>query len=87
MSSTLETLIIALLNGENVDFNPISRSDKYLKNCLEGLGAEGLPAPISRLDNLLYQLAIKTEGGADITAPDGYGVVIYDENSSTLIIK
>lgn len=58
MDSRIETLLKALLNGESVeDFEPQSRAEHYLKNCILQSGVEGLPDPQSRLDALLYELA------------------------------
>ena len=59
MPSREEELLIALLNGETVDFEPRSRVEAYLKNCCEGCGCDGLPAPITRVDALLYALVEK----------------------------
>lgn len=65
--SRIETLLNAAIDGgESLpDFAPLSRSEAYLKACLEKSGTEGLPSPISRLDVLLYELAaIFAQGGA-----------------------
>lgn len=59
MASKLEKLLTALLNSEDLDFNPQSRSEEYLENCIDGDGTVGLPNPQSRLDSLLYKLAEK----------------------------
>lgn len=59
MASKLETLLTALLTGEDLDFTPQSRSEEYLENCIDGDGTTGLPNPQSRLDSLLYKLAEK----------------------------
>lgn len=56
MSSRVETLVNAILNGGTVSFSPHSRMETYLMRCLEGGGTEGLPAPISRVDAQLYEL-------------------------------
>ena len=60
MDSRIETLLKALLNGESVeDFTPSSRVEAYLKSCILQTGDLDLPDPQSRLDALLYSLAIK----------------------------
>lgn len=66
MSSRIETLVKALLNGETVNVKPRSRVEKCLKACVDGTGTEGLPTPRSRVEVLLHQLADKlaTGGGA-----------------------
>lgn len=60
--SRIEEFLTALLNGETTKIKPRSRAEQYLKNCVEGCGCEGLPAPKSRLDALLYSLADKLSG-------------------------
>ena len=60
--SRIEKLLTALLNGDTTNIKPRSRAEQYLKNCVEGCGCEGLPAPKSRLDVLLYSLADKLSG-------------------------
>ena len=69
MESRVETLLNALVNGETIDFNPQSRMEEYLKNCINKSGTEGLPAPQSRVDALLYKLAeaIASGGGGSST--------------------
>jgi len=70
MESRIETLLKALLNGDTIeDFVPQSRSEAYLKNCILRNGVAGLPAPQSRMDALLYQLAEEIpgwSGGSDL---------------------
>lgn len=65
MGSRTEKLLTAMLNGETVtDFEPTSRVEAYLLYLIKGDGE--LPAPVSRLDALLYRLAeqgIGTGGG------------------------
>ena len=53
----MEMLLNALINGESIDFEPQSRMEAYLKNCINKTGTEGLPPPESRADALLYKLA------------------------------
>ena len=65
MPSREEQLLTALLNGETVYFEPRSRMEAYLKNCCEGSGCDGLPAPITRVDALLYALSEKLAGGVN----------------------
>lgn len=75
MSSRYEVLIKALLNGETVNFEPRSRTEKYLKNCCDKCGCDGLPEPRTRAEALLYQLAEKlageSGGGPDAPVYDG----------------
>ena len=65
----VETLLNAIINGETIDFNPQSRMEEYLKNCINKTGVEGLPTPQSRMDALLYRLAetIASGGGGGNT--------------------
>ena len=53
----MEMLLNALINGETIDFEPQSRMEAYLKNCINKTGTEGLPPPESRADALMYKLA------------------------------
>ena len=62
--SRLEKMLGALLNGEQVDITPRSRLEQYLKNCCDKCGCDGLPAPRSRAEALLYQLAEQLAGGS-----------------------
>ena len=57
MESRMEMLLNALINGETIDFEPQSRMEAYLKNCINKTGTEGLPPPESRADALMYKLA------------------------------
>ena len=57
MTSRLETLLNAVINGETIEFTPRSRMEEYLKNCINKAGIDGLPDPRSRADALLYMLA------------------------------
>lgn len=59
MSSRNEEQLNALLNDTVADVEITSRVDAYLKACCEGCGCEGLPTPITRKDELLYQLVEK----------------------------
>lgn len=74
MESRVETLLNAIIDGETIDFNPQSRMEEYLKNCINKAGVEGLPAPQSRVDALLYKLAETISsggGGGGSAAPTG----------------
>lgn len=62
--SRIEKLLNALINGESVDFEPRSRAELYLKNCCDRCGCDGLPAPRSRMEALLYLLAEKLNSDA-----------------------
>ena len=57
MESRMEMLLTALINRESIDFEPQSRMEAYLKNCINKTGTEGLPPPESRADALMYKLA------------------------------
>ena len=67
MGSRIEMLLKALINGETIDFEPQSRMEAYLKNCINNTKIEGLPPPESRVDALLYKLA---ENGSGIDTSD-----------------
>lgn len=62
MESRIEMLLNALINGETIDFEPQSRMEAYLKNCINNTKTEGLPPPESRVDALLYKLAENGSG-------------------------
>lgn len=72
MSSRMEEMITALLNGGTVDFQPHSRMEQYLQNCIDGSGTEGLPIPDCRAEVLLYELAenISAGSGGDVSEED-----------------
>lgn len=63
MSSRVEEQLNALLNDMVADVDLISRVDKYLHACCEGCGCENLPEPVTRIDELLCQLAEKLGDG------------------------
>ncbi len=69
MANDQEKLLVALINGETVDFEPNTRVEAYLKNCCEGCGCDGLPPPVTRTDALLYALAEKLAGGGETLEP------------------
>lgn len=52
-------LLQALVNDEQTEITPMTRAEKYLKACTEQCGCGGLPQPISRDDELMYELAEK----------------------------
>lgn len=60
--STLEKMLSALMNGEELHIVPRSRNELFLKNCIDGRGVDGLPTPRSRAEVLLYALAQKMAG-------------------------
>lgn len=66
-----EQLLTAILNGTSVSFEPMSRAEAYLKACCNGTGTDGIPAPQSRNDALLYQLADKLSSGGNVISWDG----------------
>lgn len=80
MSSRVEELISAFRSGGTVTFKPHSRMESYLIRCIEGGGTEGLPTPISRLDNLLYQLVEDVTNGE---FGPGSGTVVPSESVAT----
>ena len=64
MTSREEQLLEALANGTEIDdFVPVSRIEAYLKNCCLACGCDGLPAPITATDALLYKLAEQLADG------------------------
>lgn len=64
-----EELLQAILNGESLtDFTPLSRSETYLKACINKSGVDNLPTPLSRMDALLFELAgVLSQGGVSVT--------------------
>ena len=74
--SRFEELLTAFLNGEVVDFEPLSRMEQYLKNCCDKCGCDGLPTPNTRAEILLYQLAEQLKngggGGTEADVIDGF---------------
>lgn len=57
--SRYEELLDKLLNGGQIDdYEPQSRTEAYLKACIQGT-TEGLPTPQSRIGVLLRALAEK----------------------------
>lgn len=73
MSNT-EALLQALLNGETVDFEPKTRIEQYLKNCCDMCGCDGLPAPRTNVDALLYALADKLANGGSSSGDANSGI-------------
>ena len=63
MSSRVEKLLTALLNGYVVNDVPLSRIEQALLNCVMGSGKEGLSDPSSTSEELIHQLAEKLKGG------------------------
>ena len=56
--SRVEVLWNCLITGEATpDFQPQSRTEKYLMTILGVYDLEGVPKPISRAETLLYKLA------------------------------
>lgn len=76
--SRVETLLNALIKGETIDFEPQSRMEEYLKNCINKTGVEGLPTPQSRVDALLYSLADKLSGSGG-SGSDTVGVWVFND--------
>lgn len=74
MTSKEKQLLSALVNGESIpDLVPTSRIEAYLKNCCLACGCDGLPAPISTTDALLYKLAEQLAGGSTGSGEAGGG--------------
>lgn len=63
MGRTCE-LIEAILNGESVDFDPKTKTQSYLKACINKEGCENLPDPDTRAGALLYRLAHELKTGS-----------------------
>ena len=63
MDTRIETILNAIINGETIEFEPRSKCEEYLKNCVNKTGTIGLPEPESRLDALLYRLSEVMMGG------------------------
>lgn len=81
--SRLETLLTAMLNGEQIDIEPRSRMEQYLKNCCDKCGCDGLPTPRSRAEVLLYQLAEQLAGSGGVETQEK--TVDITENGTTEI--
>ena len=82
--SRLEEYLTALLNGETVNIEPRSRLEKYLKNCCDMCGCDGLPTPRARAEVLLYQLAEKLAGGGGSSGGGGVSEGFYDGSVTEL---
>lgn len=66
MESRIETLLDAAVNEGTIEgFEPQSRSEAYLLNCVNKTGTENLPSPVSRSDALMYQLAENIANSVD----------------------
>lgn len=61
--SQVKELLDLLVAGNFTEVIPQSRLEACLKNCLAGLGTEGLPPPLSRAEEYLHELAEKVSGG------------------------
>ena len=67
--SRVEVLWNCLITGEATpDFQPQSRTEKYLMSILGVYDLEDIPKPISRVETLLYKLAT---GDTDVKLEDG----------------
>ena len=67
--SRVEVLWNCLITGESTpDFQPQSRTEKYLMTILGVYDLEDIPKPISRAETLLYKLAT---GDTDVELEDG----------------
>lgn len=69
MASRNETQLTALLNNTETEVEIISKVDQYLKACCEKCGCQNLPEPVTRKDNLLYELADKLSHGTTPEKP------------------
>lgn len=82
----MEELLTALVNGETVSFEPQSRMEKYLKNCCDKCGCDGLPPPTSRGEVLLAQLAEQLKnGGGGTSGATAYTVSSVKELPSNAV--
>lgn len=83
MNSRNEELIQAILDGETLtSFTPKSRTEAYLKACVNKTGVENLPTPQSRMDALLLALADVIEQG-DVPAKCNIAQIV-DKSITTI---
>ena len=61
-----EEILNALINGEKLEFKPLSRFEEYMKCAINKSGTENCPTPISRSDALLKILADKMCEGSNL---------------------
>lgn len=59
---------------------PLSKNELYLDACCEGCGCTGLPEPLTRKEQLLYELAEKLVGGGG-----GTGAPFVDSTKLTFL--
>lgn len=86
MDSKIEKLLNATIDGETIEFNPQSRMEEYLKNCVNKTGTDGLPTPQSRVDALLYKLAETIGSGFDSLEERVFGKEVeWRKEESTFI--
>lgn len=78
--SNMEKMLQAMRDGDTTSVVPQSRMEACLKNCIEGCGCDGLPAPQSRLEVLLYALAEKMAGGAGDTGGENKLAQVVDRS-------
>lgn len=76
--SRTEEYYKALLEGTEAKLIPRSRKEAYLKNCCDKCGCDGLPAPRSREEALLYQLAEKLAAGGGGDDTNSYILLTQD---------
>lgn len=57
MENDASILLDAVNDDGTIEFNPQSRTEEYLKSCINKTGIEGLSRPQSRIDALLYILS------------------------------
>jgi hypothetical protein len=79
MGTKFERLLTAMINDEEYPDNPPkTKMEIYLKACIDGVGTENLPMPVTRADTLLYLLAEDMADGNDVEfVPDDGTYPVY----------
>lgn len=87
MDKKIETILNAVSDGDDIEFEPRSKAEEYLKNCINEDGTEGLPEPITRMDALLYKLADNIadaeSGGGNSGGGGGGAIPDWSQNDET----
>lgn len=75
MSSRIEDLIEALVEGKKIDFSPGNRIEQALVSCINKTGSKELGEPKTRIEMLLYALSDRisksNEGGLNLNIEFG----------------